>query len=107
MWGVVALRLCLPFSFESVFSLIPTTKTIPTNITKLGDYCFANCEYLTEIKGLENVKEFGKGCFYNCLRIHSLVSISIPATQYPPCLYDLVKMHICFFICRPSIKYGL
>ena len=33
LWGVVALRLCLPFSFESVFSLIPTTKTIPTNIT--------------------------------------------------------------------------
>ena len=33
LWGVVALRLCLPFSFESVFSLIPTTETIPSNIT--------------------------------------------------------------------------
>ncbi|MBE6751437.1 MAG: hypothetical protein E7556_02810 [Ruminococcaceae bacterium] len=33
LWGIVALRLCLPFSLESVFSLIPTTETIPTNIT--------------------------------------------------------------------------
>ena len=40
--------------------------TIPSNVTKLSDYCFANCEELTEIKGLENVKEFGIGCFMNC-----------------------------------------
>ncbi len=33
LWGIVALRLCLPFSLESVFSLIPTAETIPTNIT--------------------------------------------------------------------------
>ncbi len=33
LWGVVGLRLCLPFSFESVFSLIPTTETIPSDIT--------------------------------------------------------------------------
>ena len=33
LWGIVALRLCLPFSLESVFSLIPSTETIPTNIT--------------------------------------------------------------------------
>lgn len=33
LWGIVALRLCMPFSLESVFSLIPTTQTIPTNIT--------------------------------------------------------------------------
>lgn len=33
LWGVVGLRLCLPFSFESVLSLVPSTKTIPTNIT--------------------------------------------------------------------------
>ena len=42
------------------------TFTIPTNITKLSDYCFANCEKLTEIIGLENVKEIGIGCFLNC-----------------------------------------
>ncbi len=33
LWGVVGLRLCLPFSFESVYSLIPTTETIPSDIT--------------------------------------------------------------------------
>ena len=33
LWGVVGLRLCLPFSFESVLSLIPTAQTIPSNIT--------------------------------------------------------------------------
>ena len=33
LWGVVGLRLCLPFSFESVYSLIPATETIPSDIT--------------------------------------------------------------------------
>ncbi len=33
LWGVVGLRLCLPISFESVYSLIPTTQTIPSDIT--------------------------------------------------------------------------
>ncbi len=33
LWGVVGLRLCLPFSFESALSLIPSAETIPTNIT--------------------------------------------------------------------------
>lgn len=33
LWGVVGLRLCLPFSFESALSLIPSSETIPTNIT--------------------------------------------------------------------------
>ncbi len=33
LWGIVGLRLCLPFSFESVLSLVPSAKPIPTNIT--------------------------------------------------------------------------
>lgn len=33
LWGVVGLRLCLPFSFESALSLVPSAKPIPTNIT--------------------------------------------------------------------------
>ena len=57
------------------------TYTIPTNVTKLSDYCFANCEELTEIKGLENIKEFGKGCFLNCPKLDR--------EQYP-----LVKQNI-------------
>ncbi len=32
LWGVVALRLLLPFSIESVFSLIPSTQTIPQEV---------------------------------------------------------------------------
>ena len=46
-----------------------TSYTIPSNVTKLNDYCFANCSELTEIKGLEQIKEFGKGCFMNCPKL--------------------------------------
>ena len=33
LWGLVAIRLVCPFSFGSIFSLIPSNETIPTNIT--------------------------------------------------------------------------
>ena len=59
----------LPKSIKGINKQIVTPLkifTIPTNITKLSDYCFANLKYLTEINGLENVKEFGNGCFFNC-----------------------------------------
>ena len=32
LWGIVAIRLICPFSFESVLSLIPSAETIPLNI---------------------------------------------------------------------------
>ena len=32
LWGIVAVRLICPFSFESVLSLIPSAETIPLNI---------------------------------------------------------------------------
>ncbi len=32
LWGLVAIRLICPFSFESVLSLIPSSETIPANI---------------------------------------------------------------------------
>ncbi len=32
LWGLVGLRLALPFSIESVLSLIPSAQTIPTNL---------------------------------------------------------------------------
>ena len=32
LWGIVAIRLICPFSFESALSLIPSTETIPLNI---------------------------------------------------------------------------
>lgn len=33
LWGLAALRLMIPFSFESVLSLIPSGETVPQNIT--------------------------------------------------------------------------
>lgn len=32
MWAAVAIRLIFPFSFESIFSLVPSAKTVPENI---------------------------------------------------------------------------
>jgi beta-lactamase regulating signal transducer with metallopeptidase domain len=32
LWGMVALRLLLPFSIESVFSVVPSRETIPSDI---------------------------------------------------------------------------
>ncbi len=32
LWGLVGLRLILPFSFESILSLVPSSETIPTGI---------------------------------------------------------------------------
>ena len=32
LWGIVAIRLICPFSFESALSLIPSAETIPLNI---------------------------------------------------------------------------
>ncbi len=32
LWGIVALRLVLPFSFESVLSLVPSAETIPEKV---------------------------------------------------------------------------
>jgi len=32
LWGIVALRLVCPFSFESVFSLIPSAETVPESV---------------------------------------------------------------------------
>jgi beta-lactamase regulating signal transducer with metallopeptidase domain len=34
LWAIVAVRLILPFSFESRFSLVPSAETIPQNITE-------------------------------------------------------------------------
>ena len=33
LWGIVAIRLICPFSFESPLSLIPSAETIPLNLS--------------------------------------------------------------------------
>ena len=43
--------------------------SIPSDVTKLADCCFANCQELQVFYGMENVKEFGKNCFFNSPRI--------------------------------------
>ena len=43
-----------------------TTYTIPSEVTKVDDYCFAKCDNLKELKGLEHVEEIGLGCFHYC-----------------------------------------
>ena len=49
-----------------------TTFTIPSNVKYIFDYCFEDCDELTEIKGLENINEFGLGfgCFVNCPKLN-------------------------------------
>ena len=61
-----------------------TSYTIPSNVTKINDYCFANSSHLTEIKGLEQIKEYGKGCFFNCqlLNKENYLSIEENHQQY-------------------------
>lgn len=34
LWGIVAMRLVIPFSLESIYSLIPSNEVIPENITE-------------------------------------------------------------------------
>lgn len=53
LWGLVGLRLILPFSPESIFSLIPSSETLPETLqpengsrrypAKTGHTCF--CSY--------------------------------------------------------------
>lgn len=50
LWGLVGLRLLMPFSIESAVSLIPSKNTIPTTIT--------NERYPALDTGFESVDEF-------------------------------------------------
>ncbi len=50
LWGLVGVRLVLPFSIESVFSLVPNTETIPKNIMMA-----ANPAVNTGITSLNNI----------------------------------------------------
>ena len=52
-----------------------TSFSIPTNITKLGDYCFSSCANLTSITIPDSVEYLGRYCFGSCA---NLTSITIP-----------------------------
>ena len=46
-----------------------TSFVIPSTVTKLNEYCFAGCNELVEIIGLDKIEEFGRGCFTDCSKI--------------------------------------
>lgn len=49
LWGTVALRLIMPFSIESVFSLVPSTQTFPVSSIYSSDPLIANNTYYFQI----------------------------------------------------------
>ena len=46
LWGIVALRIMMPFSIESVFSLIPSTQTVSDQVLQAGPVPGAQPAYL-------------------------------------------------------------
>ena len=48
-----------------------TRYSVSSHVTRLGEYCFANCVSLREIEHLEQVKTIGKGCFMNCVLLET------------------------------------
>lgn len=46
LWGIVALRLLMPFSIESGFSLIPSVNTVPDHVLQAGPVPGAETAYL-------------------------------------------------------------
>ena len=60
-----SIKLCNHIKPYKLFSF-----TIPTNVTKLSDYCFSNCNELEILYGIENIKMFGKNCFFNCNKLN-------------------------------------
>ena len=66
---------------KEIVNDLSETFTIPSNVTKLSDYCFANSFKLKEINGIENIKEIGKGCFFNCHLLNSSETIKTIMNQ--------------------------
>ena len=68
-----------------------TSLEIPTNVTKLGEYCFSGCEKLKEIQGLENIQEFGKGCFFDCPELYDFDN-PIFKSYKPKTEYEMISV---------------
>ena len=78
--GVLS-SIMLPKTMKSVNGIgnqILKSVTIPTQITKLNQYCFSDSEQLSSIQGLEHVKKIEFGNFFNCkkldIRTNSILS---------------------------------
>lgn len=46
--------------------------SIPEEIISIGEYAFAKCEFIKEIKRLEGVEELSEGCFRFCIHLEKL-----------------------------------
>ena len=61
---------------EGAFAYCKNLKTIklPSTITSIGDEAFYNCQYLTNIEGLDkcNLKSIGSAAFSNCKALENL-----------------------------------
>ena len=58
LWGLVALRLLLPFSIESSFSLIPSAETVPQELLRCQGTELHNPAYLNIVSNPNNWGEF-------------------------------------------------
>ena len=66
LWGVVALRLILPFSIESSISIIPESIANGNIITSIGDYYVGNVDtYYESNAGYSNAVEAGRQPHYS------------------------------------------
>ena len=60
------------YGFTAMSSL-----TLPSTVTKLGDYAFYACSGLTEVKLPEGLEDIGRGVFDGCT---ALTTLSLPST---------------------------
>ncbi|MBR1666901.1 MAG: leucine-rich repeat protein [Bacteroidaceae bacterium] len=70
--GVEEIKALAFYGFSAMTSL-----TLPTTVTKLGNYAFYNCTGLTEVTLPEGVEDIGRGVFDGCT---SLTSMVLPST---------------------------
>ena len=60
-----------------------TTYSIPDSVTKIGDYAFLNCDYLTSITIPNSITEIGDGAFDVCTSIKSItISSNVTSVGY-------------------------
>ena len=76
--------------FNSVRSYI-TNVTLPSTLTKIGEYAFYNCTSLSKVKFADDAKdiEFGAGCFEDCTTLSTIklpeAVTAIPERMFKGC----------------------
>lgn len=70
--GVEEIKSLAFYGFTAMASL-----TLPSTVTKLGDYVFYACSGLTEVKLPEGLEDIGRGVFDGCT---ALTTLTLPST---------------------------